>query len=141
MKIAIPTTGGSLSSHFGHCEKFALLDIDHEKKTIRGTEMLTPPPHEAGLIPKWLMGQNIDIVITKVMGEKAKSIFSNASIKVITGSEPETPEAIAAKYLAGTLETLEGSSTCGGHDTSHACTGSCTHSKVSCAKSCSHGQH
>jgi len=30
-KIAIPTTNGVLSAHFGHCEKFALYDVENDK--------------------------------------------------------------------------------------------------------------
>lgn len=28
MKIAIPMAGGQLCMHFGHCEQFALVDVD-----------------------------------------------------------------------------------------------------------------
>ena len=28
MKIAIPLANGQLAMHFGHCEQFALIDVD-----------------------------------------------------------------------------------------------------------------
>jgi len=28
MKYAVPTSGNSVATHFGHCEQFALFDID-----------------------------------------------------------------------------------------------------------------
>ncbi len=34
MRIAIPVTDGKLSAHFGHCEKFCIIDVDSENKTI-----------------------------------------------------------------------------------------------------------
>ena len=34
MKIAIPVTGGRLSAHFGHCERFALIDVDTAERKI-----------------------------------------------------------------------------------------------------------
>ena len=34
MKIAIPLAEGKLCIHFGHCETFALIDVDVEKKEI-----------------------------------------------------------------------------------------------------------
>ena len=34
MRIAVPTAYGKLCPHFGHCETFAIVDVDPEKKTI-----------------------------------------------------------------------------------------------------------
>jgi predicted Fe-Mo cluster-binding NifX family protein len=34
MRIAIPWSQGLLSPHFGHCEEFALLDVDPQQKAI-----------------------------------------------------------------------------------------------------------
>ncbi|MBC8489043.1 MAG: chromosome partitioning protein ParA, partial [Bacteroidetes bacterium] len=52
MKIAIPLTGGKLSAHFGHCEQFGIYEVDDEN--IITSELVTPPPHEPGVFPKWL---------------------------------------------------------------------------------------
>ena len=35
MRYAVPVSGGIVSPHFGHCEQFALIDVDEEKKEIR----------------------------------------------------------------------------------------------------------
>jgi predicted Fe-Mo cluster-binding NifX family protein len=51
-RIAIPLEGGILCSHFGHCEQFAIVDADD--KTITAETLITPPPHEPGLLPGWL---------------------------------------------------------------------------------------
>ena len=34
MKIAIPLANGKLTMHFGHCEGFALVDVDPTEKKI-----------------------------------------------------------------------------------------------------------
>ena len=34
MKYAVPVSGGVLSPHFGHCEQFALIDVDEERKVV-----------------------------------------------------------------------------------------------------------
>ena len=34
MRIAIPMADGRLAQHFGHCEKFALVDVDPVTKEI-----------------------------------------------------------------------------------------------------------
>ena len=52
MRIAVPTAQGTLCPHFGHCEQFALVDVDNGK--IVKTEYQTPPPHEPGVLPAWL---------------------------------------------------------------------------------------
>ena len=69
LRIAIPTVSGSLCQHFGHCEQFALLDVDAENKTILKTTMVTPPPHEPGLLPTWLHEQGAHVIIASGMGE------------------------------------------------------------------------
>jgi len=34
MKYAVPVSGGIMSPHFGHCEQFALFDVEEQKKEI-----------------------------------------------------------------------------------------------------------
>ena len=36
MKYAIPVSGGMVSPHFGHCEHFALVDVDEAKNSRKG---------------------------------------------------------------------------------------------------------
>ena len=104
MNIAIPTVGGKICSHFGHCEKFAM--VKSEGTEIIEVEYLTPPPHEPGSIPTWLHEQKADVVITGGMGSRAQQIFTEHGIKVVTGVTTEsTPEEIAEKFLKNELET------------------------------------
>jgi len=110
MKIAIPTAAGSLCQHFGHCEQFALLDVDAENKTILKTTMVTPPPHEPGLLPTWLHEQGANVIIAGGMGSRAQELFVGKGIHVVTGATPEAPEKIVGKYLRGELAT--GSNVC-----------------------------
>ena len=53
MKIAIPLAEGKLTMHFGHCQSFALVDVDPQTKKIIRTEELAAPPHQPGLLPPW----------------------------------------------------------------------------------------
>ena len=57
MKIAIPVANGALCMHFGHCEQFAIVQADCEKKKIESTDFVTPPMHEPGG-PSTLVGRN-----------------------------------------------------------------------------------
>jgi len=105
MKIAIPLAEGKLCMHFGHCEQFALVDVDEQAKKITGKQLLTPPAHEPGVLPKWLHEQGANIIIAGGMGSRAQSLFAENEIKVLVGAPGDEPEKIAAAYLDGTLQT------------------------------------
>ena len=103
MKIAIPVTDGKLSMHFGHCESFSVFDIAN--KTVTGSQTLTPPPHEPGVLPAFLAGQGVTCIIAGGMGQRAQSLFNEKNITVITGATSEDPKAVVESYLAGSLQT------------------------------------
>ena len=104
MKIAVPTANGKLSMHFGHCEKFALVEVDPETKTIAGSIELDPPPHEPGVLPRWLAEQGANLIIAGGMGQSAQSLFEEQNIGVVVGAPSEEPEILVKAYLAGALE-------------------------------------
>jgi len=104
MKIAIPLAAGRLSMHFGHCDQFALIEVDEATKTAKETNLLTPPPHEPGVLPRWLHEQGADIILAGGMGQRAQQLFAQNDIKVIVGAPAETPEALVAAYLDGSLQ-------------------------------------
>jgi predicted Fe-Mo cluster-binding NifX family protein len=103
MKIAIPLADGRLCMHFGHCEQFALLEVDEATKKTVNTTLLTPPPHEPGLLPRWLHEQGANVIIAGGMGQRAQDLFAQNEIKVLVGAPVNTPEALVASYLSGTL--------------------------------------
>ena len=103
MKIAIPTAAGRLCMHFGHCEQFALVEIDDGDAKTMQTTMAAPPPHEPGLLPRWLHEQGVDVVIAGGMGQRAQQLFAQSGIRVVVGAPAETPEQLAAAWLDGSL--------------------------------------
>jgi predicted Fe-Mo cluster-binding NifX family protein len=105
MRIAVPLAAGKLSLHFGHCESFAFLDVHPKTKTVRAVTEAAPPPHEPGVLPRWLAEQKTDLVIAGGMGSRAQALFREQGIEVVVGAPAETPQALAEAYLAGTLET------------------------------------
>jgi ATP-binding protein involved in chromosome partitioning len=104
MKIAIPLAEGKLCMHFGHCETFALIDVDVEKKEITGRNELTPPPHEPGVLPRWLAEQGAGVILAGGMGQRAQALFTEQNIQVMVGLPAEAPEVLVNQYLAGTLQ-------------------------------------
>ena len=105
MKIAIPTANGKLCMHFGHCEKFALIDVDPETKTIEGSIELDPPAHEPGVLPRWLAEQKTNLIIAGGMGQRAQDLFTQQGIQVLVGAPSESPEHLVQNYLADSLAT------------------------------------
>ena len=105
MLIAIPTAEGKLAMHFGHCEKFALIDVDVDSKKILSESSDTPPPHEPGVLPRWLAEKGANIIIAGGMGQRAQDMFTSNGIKVVIGASPISPIEIVNQYLSDSLET------------------------------------
>jgi predicted Fe-Mo cluster-binding NifX family protein len=107
MRIAIPMAEGKLTMHFGHCERFALIDVDPGSKTILKKQEVEAPEHQPGLLPRWLAERGTNLVIAGGMGANAQNLFARSGIKVLTGASPQAPEALVAAYMEGTLLTGE----------------------------------
>ena len=105
MKIAIPQANGQLCAHFGHCEAFAIVDVDDTARTITGVTHETPPPHEPGALPRWLASHGVSVVIAGGMGQRAQQIFAQHGIEVLVGAAGGTAEELAEAYLNGSIET------------------------------------
>lgn len=103
MKIAIPVTYGQLSAHFGHCEQFALIDVNPVRGELQTISYVEPPPHEPGLLPRWLAEQDVDVIIAGGMGQRAQQLFSQNGIKVVVGARCRPVEETVTEYLQGTL--------------------------------------
>lgn len=107
MRIAIPLADGKLSTHFGHREHFAIVDVDLAEKRMVKRQELAAPPHEPGLLPSWLAERGVNMVIASGMGQRAQGLFAEHGLQVMVGALAETPEKLVADYLAGTLAVGE----------------------------------
>jgi len=105
MRIAIPLAQGKLSLHFGHCDQFAIFDIDDNIKKVISREDATPPAHAPGVLPKWLHQNNVSVIIAGGMGQRAQQLFAQNDIKVIIGASDGSPEELVSAYLENKLET------------------------------------
>ena len=103
MKFAIPLAEGKLTAHFGHCQKFALIEVADNK--IKNKETLIPPPHEPGVLPAWLHSLGANVIIAGGMGGRAIDLFKQNSIDVIIGAPALEPEELVKSYLNKTLVT------------------------------------
>jgi predicted Fe-Mo cluster-binding NifX family protein len=103
MKFAIPLAEGVLCAHFGHCQQFAI--IDTKDGQIKDKKLHTPPPHEPGVLPKWLAELGVKVVIAGGMGRRALGLFSEKGIEVTVGAPSSSPESLVEQYLQGSLIT------------------------------------
>lgn len=104
IKIAIPVAGGKLCPHFGHCEQFAIAEVDPVSRTIRRLEYQTPPPHQPGILPEWLRQQGVHVVIAGGMGQRAIALLQQSGVQVVIGAPTHSPEQVVQDYLNGTLQ-------------------------------------
>jgi predicted Fe-Mo cluster-binding NifX family protein len=104
MRIAMPLTKGKLSQHFGHCEQFAIIDIDSDNKTIKSQELVLPPAHEPGVLPRWLAGLHVELIIAGGMGRRAQQLFAENHIDVLVGAPDNEPQELISQYLSGRLQ-------------------------------------
>ncbi len=103
MKIAIPVVENKLCAHFGHCETFAIFDVQGDKVVNR--TLIVPPPHEPGLLPRWLGEMGVNVIIAGGMGQKALALLQQRGVRVITGARGLPPDEIVSHYLQNTLTT------------------------------------
>jgi len=96
---------GALSRHFGHCETFALVEVDPASGRVLGQTRLTPPPHEPGVLPRWLHEQGAQVIIAGGMGQRAQDLFSRQGIRVIAGVEGGSVEELVAAFCNDSLRT------------------------------------
>ncbi len=102
-KFAIPTLGGQLTAHFGHCEKFAIVDVEDNK--VIHEEMIEPPVHQPGVYPKFLADQGVHVIIAGGMGQKAQDLFAQNNIEVHMGVHDGSPQELVEQYLNKELQT------------------------------------
>jgi ATP-binding protein involved in chromosome partitioning len=105
VRYAIPVSNGMVSTHFGHCEQFAIIDADETKKEILSKELVTSPGHQPGLLPEWLAQRGVSVVIASGMGSRAQNLFRQNRIEVVIGTLESDPEKVVLSYLDGNLDT------------------------------------
>lgn len=101
-KIAVPVdNNGILDAHFGHCKFFALIDVENNK--IINEEKTVPPPHEPGLLPRWLSERGATDIIAGGMGHKAIQLFNQSGVNAFVGAPQLSASELVTGHLAGSL--------------------------------------
>jgi predicted Fe-Mo cluster-binding NifX family protein len=98
-KIAIPVDdNGILDAHFGHCKYFILVNVDGSE--ILAEEKVVPPPHEPGLLPKWLADRGATDIVAGGMGQKAIQLFNQFGVNAFVGA----PKLSAKELVEGFIK-------------------------------------
>lgn len=100
--IAVPSSNGLLDEHFGHCRQFVLLSVEGDRIISEST--IDAPPHEPGLLPKFLAEKGVTDVIAGGMGNRAIQLFNQHQVNVFVGAPKQAPKEIANGFLNGSLE-------------------------------------
>lgn len=100
-KIAIPLENGVLCAHFGHCQKFSIVEV--ENNAVISLHEITPPEHQPGLYPKWIAQHGVTDVIAGGMGQQAISLFNEQNINVFVGAPVKGAKQLAEDFLSGQL--------------------------------------
>lgn len=102
-KIAIPINEDEmLESHFGQARLFAVYQVENDTITVK--EILTPPPHAPGILPKWINENGATVLLASSMGERAKKILDYFNVEVFLGTPVLAADKLIEKFLAGKLE-------------------------------------
>ena len=102
MKVVIATEGSIVSAHFGHCEGFAMYEIENE--LVKSKRFIANPGHKPGFLPVFLKDQNADVIIAGGMGQAASDFFVENGIEVFVGLEGEA-DLVAEQYAKGLLKS------------------------------------
>jgi predicted Fe-Mo cluster-binding NifX family protein len=114
MRIAISTEDKSgldspISHHFGRCPCYTLVDM--EGVAIVDVKAIDNPyyhQHKPGMVPEFIKGQGVDVMISGGMGRRAIDFFDQFGIQVATGAVGNVRQTIEL-YMD---DRLQGASPC-----------------------------
>mgnify|MGYP002401283509 FL=1 len=100
-RIAIPLENGVLCPHFGHCQAFAIVNV--ENNVITEVNEVVPPEHIPGLYPRWIAGFGVTDVIAGGMGQQAIMLFNQQKINAFVGAPIKPAVDLVQDFLADRL--------------------------------------
>jgi len=99
MILAIPLEGDRFCEHFGRADQFIMFEIDEGLRTFTELKRLAAPPHEPGVLPRWLAEQGAQVVIAGGMGPRAQQMLAEQDVRVVLGAASQTPEELTRAFL------------------------------------------
>lgn len=119
LRVGFPTNDEvTVEEHFGHCEKFVVYSV--KEGEIVKKEVLDAPEHAPGVFPKFIAENNINVVITGGMGQRAIDLIKANGGQVILGASGEIEEVLEI-YLQGSLYSKGSACAHHHHEERHKC--------------------
>lgn len=116
-KIAIPTSEGKLSAHFGKAPEITFITIEEGK--ITGQEVLKAPEHEHGAMPRFMAKNGATDVLCGCLGAGAMDLVKRLGMNLHAGAPALPVDEVVKQYLEETIEYEQDSncdhSGCGEH--------------------------
>ncbi len=100
-KIAIPIENGVLCAHFGHCQTFAIVNVENNE--ITEIKEVIPPEHVPGLYPRWVAQFGVTDVIAGGMGQQAIMLFNQQNINAFVGAPIKSAKELVSEFLENKL--------------------------------------
>lgn len=101
MKIAISTDKGTVSSHFGRCPSFTIIEV--EEGEFKEKEEVPNPGHHPGFLPGFFHQKGVECIVCGGMGRRAQGLFAQKGIQFILGVQGDVDEVID-RLLKGELK-------------------------------------
>jgi predicted Fe-Mo cluster-binding NifX family protein len=80
-----------------------LVEVDDQSRQVKGVTLVQPPPHQPGLLPRWLHERGVTTVIAGGIGLRAQQLLAELGIEVIAGVPATNPQQLVEEYLTGQL--------------------------------------
>ena len=113
MKIAVPTRGGVVDNHFGHCDHYTIFTVNDGE--VKMKEIL-PSPQGCGCksgVVFVLRQKGVQVMLAGNIGEGATNVLESNEIKVIRGCSGDIDK-LVSDYLAGNV--VDNGELCNHHD-------------------------
>jgi predicted Fe-Mo cluster-binding NifX family protein len=117
MKIALPSNGNQVDSHFGHCAYFTVFTTNDKKEIV--SEEKVASAEGCGCksnIVFTLKQMGVEMMLAGNMGDGAVNVLSSQGISVLRGCSGDV-KAVTQQWLAGKLE--DSGETCSEHEGCH----------------------
>ncbi len=115
-RIAVPVRGNMVDEHFGHCEAFAVYNVD-ENNAITGEETVLAPVGCGcrSNIAIDLAAKGVSVMLAGGLGQGARNVLNQAGIEVYSGFKGQAKDAVH-RFLNGERGN---NASCAGHAHHH----------------------
>lgn len=118
IKLAVPTDGpagleGTRAGHFGHCERFTIVDIV-EGEIVGSSEVVNPPHEEGGCLRpvNLLAGEGVNAILAAGMGLRPLQGFNSVGITVYFDNQHGIVGEAAKLVAAGESPIMQADQAC-----------------------------